>query len=72
MEFVLKLNNRWYNQYLFNDKLIMNQNTFDKFKESLNLNLKKNNIKYCHSFNIIIDNLLEDNEFIGPRINKNE
>ena len=72
MEFQIKLENRWYNPYFFNNKIIMNQNTFDKFKEILEFKFEEDNIKYCSEFNIIIDNLLKDNEFIGPRINKNE
>lgn len=68
MEFQINLENNWYNPYFFNNNIIMNQNTFDKFKEILKFKFEEDNIKYCSEFNIIIDNLLKDNEFIGPRI----
>ena len=67
----ITLSNRWYNPYWFNDKIIMNQNTFDKLKDSFEIVFEEDNIFYCHDFNIIISDLVEDNAFIGPR-RKNE
>ena len=56
------------------NKIVINKNTFDKLKDTFNevvITIFENKYYTNNGFEIIINDLIPDNSFVGPEINKN-